>query len=326
MKNVVLLALVVFVVGCPSSEPVVPEDRHAVIGTGGATGVYYHAGSAIAGLVNAQHDLYRVQMRVEETAGSVANVKGIQSGEFEFGILQDDVQYRAFNGLGDEWEGRPQLLLRSLFSLHAEAITIVATEESGIKSVADLRGKRVNIGRPGSGNRVNSIQLLSAAGINWQRDIVAREEDSPDAPDLLTAGKIDAIIYTVGHPNDSVREATASVRVRFVEIEESILSQLLTDEHPYYRATSIPTERYPDALNENPVQTIGVWATVCSSEGVPEDLVYTVTREVFRGLDKLRGRDLALADLDERNMIDNQGVAPIHPGALRYFREEGLVD
>ncbi|GAB6064744.1 TAXI family TRAP transporter solute-binding subunit [Deferrisoma palaeochoriense] len=322
MKKLAVLALALGVcaLGVPEASA---KMRYVTIGTGGVTGVYYPTGGAISKMVNKKRKEYNLRVTVESTAGSVFNVNAIMNGDLEFGIVQSDRQYQAWNGLA-EWEGKPQKKLRAVFSIHPESVTLVAAVDSGIKTIYDLKGKIVNIGNPGSGQRQNSIDALTAAGIDWEKDIRAEGLKAAEAPGMLQDGRIDAFFYTVGHPSGAIKEATAGARkVRFVEIPAEVVKKL-TDKYPYYAASKIPVEFYPGAENKEDVPTFGVKATLCTSIDVPEDIVYAITKEVFDNFEEFKKLHPAYKVLTKESML--QGLsAPLHPGAEKYFREVGLL-
>lgn len=298
----------------------------AAIGTGGVTGVYYPTGLAIARMINGKRAAYGIRATVEATGGSVFNVDAILSGDLEFGIVQSDRQYQAYHGL-EEWAAKgPQKDLRAVFSIHPEIVSLIATVGSGIQTITDLKGKRVNIGDPGSGQRQNSIDALEAVGLDWEKDLQAESVKAAEAPGLLQEGRIDAFFYTVGHPNDAMKEATSgATRVRFVSISGPGIEKLIKAK-PYYARAMVPVEaNYPSAMNAAEVETFGVKATLCTSAQVQAEMVYAITREVFENLEDFKKRHPAYAGLTKKSMLEGLS-APIHPGALAYFKEAGLVE
>lgn len=305
-----------------SPTPVVAKTTFVTIGTGGITGVYYPTGGAIARIVNKKRKEYGIRCTVESTGGSVFNVNAVMSGDLEFGVVQSDRQYQAMKGLA-EWKDKgPQKDLRAVFTIHPESITLVAADDAGIKSINDLRGKRVNIGNPGSGQRQNSIDGLDNAGINYEKDLKAEGVKAAEAPGLLQDGRIDAFFYTVGHPSGAIKEATAGRRkVHFVPITgvENLLKK-----YPYYAKAFIPIKLYPGATNTKDVSTFGVKATFVTSAKVPDRVVYAVTKEVFDNFEAFKKLHPAYQVLTKKNMLEGMS-APIHPGAMKYYKEAGLM-
>ena len=298
------------------------KTTFVTIGTGGITGVYYPTGGAIAKIVNKQKDKYGIRATVESTGASVFNINAIMSGDLEFGIAQADRQYQAYNGLA-EWEGKAQKDLRAVFALAPEAVTFVAAEDSGIKSLTDVKGKIVNIGNPGSGNRQNAIDVFEAAGINIEKDFKAEGIKAADAPRMLQDGRIDGFFYTVGHPNGNIKEATAGKRkCRIVSITDIAP---LVKQFPYYSLIDIDMTQYPEATNKDEkVSTVGMLATFVTSAKVPDDVVYAITKEVFENLDEFKTLHPALASLTREKMLEGL-TAPLHPGAIKYYKEVGLL-
>lgn len=323
MRKSVLVALSLALVASFGLGDALAAPQYVTMGTGGVTGVYYPTGGAISKLVNAKRKEYNLRMTVESTGGSVFNVNALMNGDIEMGVIQSDIQYQAMKGLG-EWEGKPQAKLRAMFAIHPEAVTILAAADKNIKSVADLKGKVVNIGAPGTGQRVNSLDLFRTAGIDADKDLKTEGLKPAEAAGMLQDGRIDAYFYTVGHPNGSIKEAVAGTRkVSFVPVSAETVKKLVA-EQPYYAPATIPVAAYPGVENKEDVPTFGVKATICTSADVPEDVVYNVTKEVFTNLDELRKLHPALDVLTKENML--QGLsAPLHPGAAKYFKEAGLL-
>jgi len=242
------------------------------------------------------------------------------SGDLEFGVVQSDRQYQAMKGHKD-WKGKPQKDLRSIFSIHPESVTLVAAVDAGIKGIRDVKGKRINIGNPGSGQRGNSIDALEAVGINFEKDITALGVKAAEAPGLLQDGRLDAFFYTVGHPSGAIKEATAGRRkVSVVPITgiESLLKK-----YPYYAHAVVPIKFYPGAENDKDVQTFGVKAIFVTSVKVAEEIVYAVTKEVFENFEEFKKLHPAYEVLTKENMLEGLS-APLHPGAKKYYDEAGL--
>ncbi|MCP4117352.1 MAG: TAXI family TRAP transporter solute-binding subunit [Desulfobacteraceae bacterium] len=326
MKRTLIIGLslaisVVFSLGFipPQAEA---KTTFVTIGTGGITGVYYPTGGAISKIVNKKRKEYGIRCTVESTGGSVFNVNAVMAGDLEFGVVQSDRQYQAVNGSkNSEWAGRPQKDLRSVFSIHPESITLCASVDSGIKTIRDLNGKNVNIGNPGSGQRQNSIDALTAVGLDLNKDLNAEGIKAAEAPGLLQDERIDAFFYTVGHPSGAIKEATAGkVKVRIVPITG--IDRLL-EKYPYYAKAIVPIEFYPGAVNKEDVTTFGVKATFVTSAKVSDEVVYAVTKEVFDNFDDFKKLHPAYKVLTKQNMLEGLS-AKIHPGAMRYYKEAGL--
>jgi len=325
MKRVFILGMAfffgfVFAFGAIAT-PVKAETKFVTIGTGGITGVYYPTGGAIARMVNNKRDVYGIRATVEATGGSVFNVNSVMSGDLEFGVVQSDRQFEAVNGLAEWKDMGAQKDLRAVFAIHPESITLVAADDAGINTLQDLKGKQVNIGNPGSGQRQNSIDALANAGIDPEKDLTAHGVKAAEAPGLLQDGRIDAFFYTVGHPSGAIQEATAGRRkVHFVPITGV---EKLLKEHPYYAKASIPVKLYPSATNKEDVETFGVKATFVTSAKVPDEVVYAVTKEVFENFDEFKQLHPAYAVLTKENMLEGMS-APVHPGAYKYYQEAGM--
>ncbi len=300
------------------------KQTFVTIGTGAVTGVFYPTGGAICRMINNKSDIYHIKATVESTAGSVYNVNAVLSGDLDFGVAQSDRQYQAVHGLAEWRDLGPQQKLRSVFSIHPEAVTLVASVKSGIQSVEDLRGKRVNIGNPGSGPLQNSRDVLEAFSLS-EEAIRAEYVKAVEAPTLLQDERIDAFFYTVGHPSGNIKEATSGrIRVRLIPITGTQIPDLI-QRLPYYTRTEISSAHYPNAANETSIPTIGVKATLVTSESASEEIVYAITKEVFDHFEIFRSLHPAYAGLTKEDML--QGLsAPLHPGALRYYRETGLIE
>ncbi|MCB2169615.1 MAG: TAXI family TRAP transporter solute-binding subunit [Deltaproteobacteria bacterium] len=307
-----------------------PNDLRAreifiTIGSGDFTGVYYPTGLILARMINAKRDVYGIRAAVEATNGATFNLNGIMAGYLEFGLAQSDTQYQAINGRG-AWEQKgPQKDLRAVFSLHHEAVTLVAAVDAGIKTLSDLKGKRVSLGNPGISRHRIVMDILEAAGLDPKRDLTQFDVMASDAPALMQDNRIDAYFFTVGHPNETVQKALSGDRqARIVPISGPAIDRLVADKS-YYIHGSIPVKRlYPGGADQPDVPTMGVLAALCTSSRVSEDVVYALTREVFDNFEMFRRQHPAYYNLSKEGMLKGLS-APLHPGALRYYRETGLI-
>ncbi|WP_299260676.1 TAXI family TRAP transporter solute-binding subunit [uncultured Kushneria sp.] len=295
------------------------EQKFMTIGTGGQTGVYYVVGQSVCRFVNQGDSGYRCN--APSTGASVANVNGIENGDLDMGVAQSDVQYNAYHGEG-QFEGKAHEDLRSVFAMHGEPLTLVARADSGIKTLDDLKGKRVNIGNPGSGNRATMEVVMAAKGWTTKDFSLVSELDSAEQASALADNNIDAMVFVAGHPNGSIQEATTTVDARIIPLDGEVI-QKLVEEHPYYSFYEIPGGMYKG--NPDNVKTFGVGATIVSSEKVDDDLVYAAVKSVFDNFDRFKKLHPAFATLDPKTMV-NQGLsAPLHEGAKRYYQEKGWL-
>jgi uncharacterized protein len=299
------------------------KTTFVTIGTGGITGIYYPTGGAIGKIVNQKRKQYNLRVTVESTGGSVFNVNAVMAGDLEFGLVQSDRQYQAWNGFKDWKDAGPQKKLRAICSFHPESVVLVAGDDTGIDSFMDLKGKHVNIGNPGSGQRGNSTDAFQACGIDWEKDLKAEGLKADESAKFLQDGRIDAFFYTVGHPNGSITEATSGRRkVHFVPITGECIDKLI-DKWPYYAKAYIPIKFYPTASNKENVDTFAVKTTFCTSSDIPDDIVYAITKEIFDNLESFKKLHPAYDILTKENMLEALS-APIHPGAMKYYKEVGL--
>lgn len=303
--------------------PAAMAEEFITIGTGGVTGVYYPTGGAICRLVNKGRKEHGVRCSVESTGGSVYNINTIREGELEFGVAQSDWQYHAYNGTSQFEEAGPFEGLRAVFSVHPEPFTVVARADSGIKTFEDLKGKRVNIGNPGSGQRGTMEVLLEAMGWTTGDFALATELKASEQSAALCDNQIDAMVYTVGHPSGSIQEATTACDSVLVEVAGDVVDKLVED-NSFYRTATIPGGMYRG--NDEDTKTFGVGATFVSSDQVSEDAVYAVVSSVFENFEDFKGLHPAFANLDPKEMATAGLSAPLHPGAAKYYKEKGLIE
>ncbi|MEM9010389.1 MAG: TAXI family TRAP transporter solute-binding subunit [Pseudomonadota bacterium] len=305
-----------------SATAVGAQETFITIGTGGQTGVYFVVGQSICRLVNRGTGDHGIRCTAPSTGGSIANINSISQGDMEMGVAQSDWQFHAFNGTS-QFEGSQFEDLRAVFSVHPEPFTVVARADSGISTFDDLQGKRVNIGAPGSGQRATMEVVMNTLG--WSMDDFALASELAPAEQSAALGdnNVDAIIYTVGHPNGSIQEATSTVDARVIPVEGGPIDGLV-DENPFYAYATIPGGMY--AGTDDDVTTFGVRATFVTSASVPDDVIYTVVSAVFDNFDRFRSLHPAFANLSQEEMISAGLSAPLHPGAERYYREQGWIE
>jgi TRAP transporter TAXI family solute receptor len=297
------------------------EETTIWIGTGSVVGVYFPVGGEICRMVNRAYREDGLRCSVESTDGSVFNLNGVRDGDFDLAIAQSDRQFDAWKGKGAFAAQGPDKNLRSVFSLYPEAVTLVARSDSGITSVVDIKGKRVSIGGSGSGTRAIVDALFDALGMTKDDLQKALELKPADQAKALCNNEIDAFFFPVGFPSGSVSEALGGCESVLVPIEGEAIDKLV-EQNSYYAKAVIPGAAY--GLDYD-TPTYGVKATLVTSSNLDEDTVYKIVKVVFDNLDTFRDSHPALAGLNAKDMIADGMTAPIHPGAARYFLENGMM-
>lgn len=303
--------------------PATFAEEFITIGTGGVTGVYYPTGGAICRLVNKGRKEHGIRCSVESTGGSVYNINTIREGELEFGVAQSDWQHHAYHGTSKFSDAGKFEGLRAVFSVHPEPFTVVARADAGIKTFDDLKGKRVNIGNPGSGQRGTMEVLLEAKGWTIDDFALATELKAAEQSAALCDNQIDAMVYTVGHPSGSIQEATTACDSVLVTVSGDAVAGLV-DDNPFYRTATIPGKMYRG--NDADTETFGVGATFVTSDKVSDDAVYTVVKSVMENIADFRKLHPAFANLEPKDMATAGLSAPLHPGAAKYYKEAGLIE
>lgn len=304
------------------SAPAVAQQKFVTIGTGGVTGVYYAAGGAICRLMNKDRAKHGIRCSVESTGGSVANINTIRGGDLDFGMAQSDVQYNASKGQQMFQKDGAFSDLRAVFSVHPEPFTVLARKEANISKFSDLKGKRVNIGNPGSGTRAAMDQLLTAMGWKASDFSLAAELKADEHGPALCDNKIDAFFYGVGHPSANIQDPIVTCGAKLVPLTGPAVDKLVADA-PYYAKVDIPGGLY--AGNPNPTPTYGVLATLVTSAKVPDATVYELVKAVFENFDDFKKLHPAFAHLDPKKMVKDGLSAPLHPGAVKYYKEKGWM-
>ena len=302
--------------------PQVFAEQFVSIGTGGVTGVYYPTGGAICRLVNKDRKTHGIRCSAESTGGSVYNINTVRAGELEFGVAQSDWQYHAYRGTSKFEDKGAFTELRAVFSVHPEPFTLIVRKGSGITSFEGLKGKKVNVGNPGSGQRATMEVVMEAFGMKMSDFSLAAELKGSEMAQAICDNKIEAMIYTVGHPAAAVTQASSSCDVELVSVTGAPIDKLVAD-NSFYRVASVPGGMYAGSPNET--TTFGVGATVITSTAVPEEVVYTVVKAVFDNFADFKKLHPAFAHLKEDQMISDGLSAPLHPGALKYYKERGWM-
>jgi hypothetical protein len=313
-----LASLVISMTGQVSAA----EQKYVTIGTGGQTGVYYVVGQSICKLVNRGQKQHGIKCTAPSTGGSVANLNAIKAGEQNMGVAQSDWQFHAYNGTSKFEDQGANKKLRAVFSVHLEPFTIVARKDSDIKTFEDLKGKRVNIGNPGSGQRGTMEVVMEAKG--WTKDDfqLTSELKSAEQAQALCDNKIDAMVFVVGHPSGSIKEATTSCESELISVTGPAIEGLVS-KNPYYAKAVIPGGMYTGT--DGDVNTFGVAATFVSSTDTDEETIYTVVKAVFDNFALFKRLHPAFEHLDPKKMVKDGLSAPLHDGAKKYFKEKGYL-
>ena len=304
------------------TTPIIAKQTFTTIGTGGVTGVYYPTGGAICRLVNKNRKKHGVRCSVESTGGSIYNLNTIRSGELDIGVAQSDWQYHAYYGTSKFQPYGKNKHLRSLFSIHAEPFTVLVRKDANIISFQDLKGKRVNIGNPGSGQRATMDVVMNTLGWTRKDFSFVSELKSSEQAKALCDNKVDAIIFTVGHPNGSIKEATTTCSTRLVNVDGIKIKKLI-ENNSYYRKAMIPGGMYNG--NKKDIQTFGVGATLVTSDRISNKVIYEVVKAVFENFEQFRRLHPAFKNLKKEEMIRDGLTAPLHKGAIKYYKEANLL-
>ncbi len=321
MKRVSLVVSTLAAVGLLAG-PAVAQQKFVTIGTGGVTGVYYAAGGAICRLLNKDRKSHGIRCSVESTGGSTYNVNALRGSDLDFGMVQSDVQYNSSKGLGAFEKDGAFKELRAVFSVHPEPFTVVARPDANIKTFEDFKGKRFNIGNPGSGTRVSMEELLDAMG--WKpSDFSLASELKPDEHGpALCDNKIDGFFYAVGHPSANIQDPVTTCGAKLVSLTGPAVDKLVA-EKPYYAKATIAGGLYQG--NPNPTETYGVLATLVTTSKTSEETVYQLVKAVFDNFDEFKRLHPAFANVEPAKMVKDGLSVPLHEGALKYYKEKGWV-
>ena len=304
-----------------ATGPGFSQEKFITVGTGGVTGVYYAVGGAICRLLNKDRKVHGIRCSAESTGGSAFNVNTIKAGELDFGVRQSDVHYQALKGQG-AFKDKAYPDLRAVYSLHPEPFTVLVRKEAGISKFEDVKGKRFNVGNPGSGHRISVEQLLGELGWQLSDFALASELKADEHGPALCDGKIDGFFYAVGHPSANIQDPTSTCGAKLISLTGPAIDALVK-EYPYFARATIPGGLY--AANPRPTQTYGVLATLITSAKTPDQVVYALVKATFDNLDEFKALHPAFAQLEPARMVKDGLSAPLHPGALKYYAEKGWL-
>jgi TRAP transporter TAXI family solute receptor len=317
-RIVILLALVLF--GAAASAAPTPHTLY--LGTAPVVGVYFPAGGAICAMVNRHRAETGLRCVIESTDGSIANLEALRSGDEDMAIVQSDWQYYAVRGLGPFKSAGPFEGLRALFAIHGEPLTLMVRKNAGIATLADLKGKRVNIGPKGTGQRVLADLLIRALG--WKDGDFASlaEIDANLQTTALCDNQIDAFLMPMSHPNGAVEEAAMRCGAMLVPLSGPAIEKLMADK-PYLAKDVIPGGTYSG--NPNAIATFGPRATLLATKGMSDEVGYRIVKAVFEDFDRFTAMHPSFRNLTPAEMVGPGNTAPLQAGAQRYFRERGWL-
>ena len=286
------------------------------MGTGGTAGTYYGYGGVLGQYIKNHAG---IDVTVVSTDGSKANIQGMDAGDYQLATVQSDVMAYAWEGTRSfEKDGKVDSF-RVVAGLYAEAVQLV-TLDMNIKSVADLKGKKVSIGAPGSGVYFNAIDVLAAAGLS-ESDIEPQYQSFADSADALKDGKIDAAFVVAGAPTPAIMELCVTSQAYLVPIDGDVAQKMMAD-CPFYTTYVIPAGTYEG--QDEDVTTVTVKATLIVSESASEDDVYKLTKAIFDNIEAITKENKKGAELSLENATSGM-TAPFHKGAAKYFAEKGIT-
>jgi len=313
MKKITMLALAAIITfGITACKSGSEQVRMA---TGGSTGTYYAFGTAVGQILNEKTG---ISISVQSTGASKANIQLIDAGEVELAIVQNDVMDYAWRGV-DLFNGEKTNSFASMAGLYAEVCQVVVSAASGIKNIADLRGKEVSVGDAGSGVEFNARQILEAYGITFEQ-IGKHNLSFGASADALRDNKIDAFFCVAGAPTPAIIDLATNRDIVILEIDDAHAAQLIT-KYPFYTKFPIPGGSYK---GQDRVQTVAVKATFIVSNKLSEDTVYKLTKNLFESKAQIEAAHVKGTELSPSYAVDGISV-PFHPGAQKYFREIGAL-
>jgi TRAP transporter TAXI family solute receptor len=322
MKRSGALALALAIIAVVLAGPALAQQRRLVtIASGWVVGVYFPLAGAMSRIVYNARDL-NFRATVEATGASVANVQLIGAGEADFALLQNDIAFYAFNGSTlAPFQGKPVRSMGGIFAIYPELVHVVATRASGVKSLRDLKGKRVVLGPPGSGTEQNALQTLGVYGIKESDLGKAERIDAGAAADQLEDGRVDAAFFTTGLGSAVITDTFNTGKVVIVPIEH-VPAEVLRKASPFYTIEKIPANTYRG--QEREVLTPAVMAMLVARRDLPEDLVYKFTKAIFDNLAEFHSAHAAAKYLTLQTAQNGMAI-PLHPGAERFYREKGIA-
>ena len=295
------------------------QKQNIIIGGGSVTGVYYQVALNVCNILN-RHAAKKFNCVGRPSLGSVFNINAVSRGLLDFGVAQSDRNWQAWNGKAD-WEGKKVSKLRSVFSVHPETVLLVVRKASKINHVKDLKGKIINIGNPGSGQRGNAMDVLKIYGLNHKSDLKSQGLQQNEASRAIIDKKIDGFFYTVGNPAAAIQDPANSTDIDIISIDSQAMKSFV-NERPYYVMSTIPKGTYKGVTK--PVTTYAVKATVVTSADASEKNVYEMVKTFFTNFKDFQKSHAAFANIEPKQMLEGLS-ATLHPGAAKYYKEKGWL-
>ena len=317
MKKIVLISVLLFMLAGMSTFAA-GRSSQLRMATGGNTGTYYAFGTAFSQILT---DKTKIPIIIQSTGASKANIQLMDAGEVELAIVQNDVMDYAYRGV-DLFNGEKITTFYGMAGLYAETCQVVANPSSGIRTIADLKGKNVSVGDAGSGTEFNARQILEAYGISFN-EIGKQNLSFGASADALRDNKIDAFFCVAGAPTPAIIDLAANRDIVILEIDNAHAAQLI-NKYPFY--TQFPITAGPGGYKgqSSTVMTVAVKATLIASPKLSEDTVYQLTKTLFESKAQIQAAHVKGAELSTSYAVEGISV-PFHPGAAKYFREIGAL-
>lgn len=317
MKHIIVLLLVIF-----SANFTYADDTEITIGTGTITGVYYPAGGAICRLLNKYSKNYHLRCTVQATNGSVGNLEDLETGKYNFTIVQSDQLHFFYNGMRNFTDKGPNKSVRAVFSLHNDALTLITRVNSEIKHYGDLKNHKIYDGGQGSGTRALFQVLIDTEGWNPDNFPLTSDIKQGEQAEALCSKKVDAVLFAAGHPNGTIQDITTSCDSVILAINGEEIGRMVK-QNPYYENMIIFGKIYPG--NPNNIESFGTKAVLVTLESTSELIVYQLVKSVFDNFNKFKNLHPVFASFDMKEMANQAITIPMHKGAEKYFIEKGLI-
>jgi len=313
----VSLLVLGLVAGCGSSteKKEAPQATTYVnIATGGTAGTYYPLGGALAEILN--KNVKGVNASAQSTGASVANINMLKEGKVDLAFVQNDITYYALNGL-EMFKDKKVGNLKGIATLYPETIQIVTLADTGIKSLNDIKGKRVAVGAAGSGTEANARQILEAYGITYN-DIKVQYLSFAEAANGLKDGNVDVAFVTAGHPTAAIQDIAAQRKIVLLPVDPDKADALIK-KYPYYTKLTIAADTYQGQTN--PVDAVAVKAMLVVTDKMSDDMAYNITKAMYTNLDRIKAAHSVGKYITKESAQDGMPI-PLHPGAEKFFKEK----